>query len=74
MDVFLTILDVLLQVSGCIFGSNSLYECIISRGYYTITNIHPGVFLPAVKMPCTQPQKTLEVTLKNMFNLREEGF
>ena len=22
--------------------------------FYTLTNIHPDVFLPAVKMPCTQ--------------------
>ena len=60
MDVFLTILDVFLPVSGCknasvgcIYGSNSLYDCIIGRGLYTLTNIHPDVFLPVVKMPCT---------------------
>ena len=60
MDVFLTILDVFLPVSGCknvsvgcIYGSNSLYDCIIGRGLYTLTNINPDVFLPVVKMPFT---------------------
>ena len=60
MDVFLTILDVFLPVSGCknasvecTIGSNSLYDCIIGRGLYTLKNIHPDVFLPVVKMPCT---------------------
>ncbi len=38
---------------GCIYGSNSLYDCIIGRGLYTLTNIHQNVFLPVVKMPCT---------------------
>ena len=59
MDVFSTILDVFLPVSGCknasvgrIFGSNSLYDCIIGRGLYTLKNMHPDVFLPVVKMPC----------------------
>ncbi len=61
MDVFLTKLDVFLPVSGCknvsigcIYDSNSLYDCIIGRGLYTLTNIHPVVFLLVVKMPCTQ--------------------
>jgi len=60
IHVLLTILDVFLPVSGCkntsvgcIYGSNSLYACIIGRGVYTLTNIHPDVFLPVVKMPCT---------------------
>ncbi len=59
-DVFLTILDVFLPGSGCknvsvgcICGSNSLYVCIIGRGLYTLTNIHPDLFMPVVKMPCT---------------------
>ena len=58
--MFLTILDVFLLVSGCknvsvgcIYGSNSMYDCIIGRGLYTLTNIHQDVFLPVVKMPCT---------------------
>ncbi len=38
---------------GCIYGSTFLYDCIIGRGLYTLTNIHPDVFLPVVKMPCT---------------------
>ena len=41
---------------GCIYGSHSLYDCIIGRGLYTLTNIHPDVFLPVVKMPCTHLQ------------------
>ena len=60
MDVFLTILDVFLPVSGCknasigcIYDSNSLYDCIIDRGFYTLTNIH-HIFLPVVKKPCTR--------------------
>ena len=60
MDVFLTILDVFLPVIGCknasvgcIYGSEFLYDCIIGRGLYILTNIHPDVFLPVVKMPCT---------------------
>ena len=60
MDVFLTILNVFLPVSGCKnasagwnYGSNSLYDCIIGRGLYTLTNLHPDKFLPVVKMPCT---------------------
>ena len=60
MDVFLTIFDVFLPVSGgknanggCIYSSSSLYDCIIGRGLYTLTKIHPDVFLPVVKMPCT---------------------
>ncbi len=60
MDVFLTILDVFLPVIGCknasvgcIYGSKFVYDCIIGRGLYTLTNIHPDVFLPVVKMPCT---------------------
>ncbi len=60
MDVFLTILDVFLPVSGwknvsvrCIYVSNSLYDCIIGRGLYTLTNTHVDVFLTVVKMPCT---------------------
>ena len=63
MDVFLTILDVFLPVSrckngsvGCIYGSNFLYDCIIGSGLYTLTNIHPDVFLPVVKMPHTQAE------------------
>ncbi len=38
---------------GCIYGSNSLHDCIIGRGLYTLTNIRPDVFLSVVKMPCT---------------------
>ncbi len=38
---------------GCIYGSYSLYDCIIGRGLYTLINIHPDVFLPVIKMPCT---------------------
>ena len=60
MEVFLTILDVFLPVSGfknasvgCIYGSDSLYDCIISKGLYILTNILPDVFLPIVKIPCT---------------------
>ncbi len=41
---------------GCVYGSNSLYDCIIGRGLYTLTNIHPDVFLSVVKMPCTNFQ------------------
>ncbi len=61
MDVFLKILDVFLTVSGCKnasvgcnYGSNSLYDCIIGRSLYTLTNTYPDEFLPVVKMPCTQ--------------------
>ena len=61
MNVFLTILDVFLLVIGCkndsircIYGRNSLHDCIIGRVLYTLTNLHPDVFLPVVKMPCTQ--------------------
>ncbi len=57
MNVFLTILDIFLPVSGCknasagcIYGSNSLYDCINGRGLYTLKNINPDVFLPVVKM------------------------
>jgi len=64
MDVFLTILDVFLPVSGCknasigcIYGSNSLYDCIIGRGLYALTNIHPDVFLPVLKILCSQKKK-----------------
>ncbi len=58
MDVFLTIC---LPVSGCknvsvrfIYSSNSLYDCMIGRSLCSLTNIHPDVFLPVVKMPCSQ--------------------
>ncbi len=67
MDVFLTIyLDVFLPVSGFknisvgfINGSNSLYDCIIGRSLYTLTNIHSDVFLPVVKMPCANLQLSM---------------
>ena len=61
MEVFLTILDVFLPVIGCknasvgcIYGSNYLYVCIIGRGLHTLTNIHPDVFMPVVKMPTSR--------------------
>ncbi len=31
-----------------------MYDCIIGRGLYNLTNIHQDVFLPVVIMPCTQ--------------------
>ncbi len=45
--------DVIMPVFVCIFGSISLYDCIIGRGLYLLTNIHSYVFLPVVKMPRT---------------------
>ncbi len=62
--MFLTILDVFLPVNGCknasvgcFYGNNSLYDCIIGRGLYTLTNMHPYVFLQVVKMPCTRKRR-----------------
>ena len=34
---------------GCIYGSEFLYDCIIGRGLYTLTNIHPDVFSAGCK-------------------------
>ena len=66
MDVLLTILDVLLPVNGCInasvgciYGRHSLYDCIIGRGLYTLTNIHPDVYLPVVSPSSPINQESL---------------
>ena len=77
MDVLLTILDVLLPVNGCInasvgciYGRHSLYDCIIGRGLYTLTNIHPDVYLPVVKMLCTH---TKYISTKKHHNYKEKN-
>ena len=60
LDVFVTENSILLSNIGCknasvgCIGSDFLYDCIIDRGFYTLTNIHLDVFLPVVKMPCIQ--------------------
>ncbi len=78
MDVLLTILDVLLPVNGCInasvgciYGRHSLYDCIIGRGLYTLTNIHPDVYLPVVKMLCTPVELIL---ILKKFTCYGQGF